>query len=401
MSRKIKNITKDFLAAVPLPNHADTYTTISHDSIIQYAYTELANHGFGIVSEEYRCTHDGQIAQGIYKIHYNKDPELSLMFGWANSYNKQMRFKCTTGAYINTNGTVMIAGEMGTYSRKHTGTADTDTIQSMKDQITNAFMYYDQLVLDKDAMKAVELSTRRQAELLGLLFAEYEILTTEQASFVRQQMEKPSHFYNGGKHTLWSFYNHVTLALQQSHPRTWMEDQRMLHHVITNEFSLNAPAPVVSAPVMGFSEPVEITAPIPDPLYIVPNQTNILDQIAEVEVTEEPTFNWPDPSSDTLSETVQYTDPQGNTFEAPVVESFTDLLEEQMVEQVEEDNQIVHDMIWGGETKVVSLEPTPEDYVAFEKEERELHAIDLKEESDFDFEFNLDDDEEEADNLFL
>jgi hypothetical protein len=387
MSRKIKNITKDFLAAVPLPNHADTYTTISHDSIIQYAYTELANHGFGIVSEEYRCTHDGQIAQGIYKIHYNKDPELSLMFGWANSYNKQMRFKCTTGAYINTNGTVMIAGEMGTYSRKHTGTADTDTIQSMKDQITNAFMYYDQLVLDKDAMKAVELSTRKQAELLGLLFAEYEILTTEQASFVRQQMEKPSHFYNGGKHTLWSFYNHVTLALQQSHPRTWMEDQRMLHHVITNEFDLNTPVLVESEPVIDYSAAVEITAPIPDPLYIVPNQTNILDQIAEVE----------EPSTITLTETVQYTDPQGNTFEAPVVESFTDLLEEEMVLQVEEEQDVIRDLVWGG---VPSMMPTPEDHETYETEQVQEFAW-PKPADDFDLDFNLDTDEEETDNLFL
>jgi hypothetical protein len=47
---------------------------------------------------------------------------------------------------------------------------------------------------------------------------------------------------------------------------------------------------------------IEITEPMVDPLYTVPNQTNILDQIAEIE------------------EVVQYTDPVGNTFEAPVVE---------------------------------------------------------------------------------
>ncbi len=33
--------------------------------------------------------------------------------------------------------------------------------------------------------------------------------------------------------SLWAFYNYVTLALQQSHPKTWMEDQRIFliqHH---------------------------------------------------------------------------------------------------------------------------------------------------------------------------
>ena len=117
---------------------------------------------------------------------------------------------------------------------------------------------------------------------------------------MRQQMDKPSYFYNGGKDTLWSFYNHATLALQQSHPRTWMEDQRMLHWFITNEIGLTAPVVPVSVAMD------EVT----DPLYVVPNQTNILDQIAEVEEES---------LSITLTETVEYTDPQGNTFEAPVV----------------------------------------------------------------------------------
>jgi len=228
MPRKIKDVTKDYLVNVGLPNHGQTYTVISHQSIIDYAYAELANQGFGIVDEEYRSTHDGQIAQGIYKLQYGTDPEMNLMFAWTNSYNKQIRFKCATGGYVANNRTVMLAGDMGSYARKHTGTADADVIASMQSQITNAMMYYNQLVADKEVMKTIELSTRKQAELLGVLFAEYEILTTEQASTIRQQMDKPSYFYNGGKNTLWAFYNHCTVALQQSHPRTWMEDQRML-----------------------------------------------------------------------------------------------------------------------------------------------------------------------------
>ena len=392
MSRKIKNITKDYLVAIPLPNHADTYTVISHESIIQYAYAELANQGFGIVSEEYRCTQDGQIAQGVYRLQYEKDPELSLMFGWANSYNKQMRFKCAMGTYVNTNGTVMIAGEMGSYTRKHTGTADTDTIQSMKDQITNAYMYYDQLAADKDRMKAIELTTKRQAELLGVLFAEYEILNSEQTSFVHQQMNKPSFFYNGGKNTLWSFYNHVTLALQQSHPRTWMEDQRMLHWVITNEFTQITPV-----------EAVEITTPMEDPLdsnYGQPeNQTNLLVQIAEIEAQQE------EPSTVTLDEVIEYTDPQGNTFEAPVVETFVEVLEEKMIEQVKEDTEVLEAMVWG---TTPSMEPTPEDHAIFEAEQskQEEFAWELPEEEpirpnlDFDLDFN-NGDEEKSDDLFL
>jgi hypothetical protein len=262
---------------------------------MDYVFTELAAQGFGILTEEYRCTYDGLIAQGIYKLNYGSDEEMSLMFAWSNSYNKQLKFKCVTGGYVTANQTVMLCGEIGTWTRKHTGTADADAIEMIKTQITNAAVYYNNLVADKEVMKQIQLTTKRQAELLGVLFAEYELLTTEQASIVRQQIDKPSFFYNGGKHTLWSFYNHVTLAFQQSHPKTWMEDQRMLHWFISNEFDLSTPAPQISTPVADLSTPV-------DPLYQVPNQTNILDQIAEIE------------------EVIEYTDPAGNTFEAPVVE---------------------------------------------------------------------------------
>lgn len=389
MPRKIKNVTKDYLVNVPLPNHADTYTVISYQSVIDYAYAELAAQGFGIVDEEYRCTLDGQIAQGIYKLQYNTDPEMCIMFTWTNSYNKQIKFKCAIGGYVNANGTVMLLGEIGTYVRKHSGTADADTIASMKSQIANADMYYTQLLQDKDKMKEINLSSKRQAELLGILFAEYEILNTEQASIVKQQMTKPSFFYNGGNDTMWAFYNHVTYSLQQSHPRSWMEDQRMLHWVITNEVEFTTPVQVVE-------EVVEVA----DPLYQVPNQTNILDQIDEItafsmaqlagvkapesidlenevweeleaetekeeviELTEELVAETLAPMfEERPDETVTYIDPVGNTFEALVVPS---------------------------------LEPTVEEIEVFEREQQEDFL-------GFDLDFNLDDDDNiDTNNLYL
>ncbi len=65
MPKKIQNTTKANLISVALPNHGATYTVISHQFVIDYAYQALANAGFGIVDEEYRCTADGQIAQEL------------------------------------------------------------------------------------------------------------------------------------------------------------------------------------------------------------------------------------------------------------------------------------------------------------------------------------------------
>ena len=342
MPKKIKDCTWDYLTGIPLPVHADTYTVISHENVMDYSKTALINAGFTIEREEYRATADGQIAQGVFRLHYGTDQELSMMFAWTNSYNKQVRFKCGVGAYINTNGTVMVCGDMGNWARKHTGTADTETIATITDQVTNAHMYYNQLVSDKNVMQTISMTKRKQAQLLGILFAEYQILTTEQASIVRQQMDKPSYVF-ADNNSLWAFYNYITLALQQSHPKTWMEDQRILHYFINsvNNFpacSQSAQVPVEETNVI---EDTEANFNFKDVIEAIdPNQISLLDQIADMEADmmdediryaaneaeetvlneEEEIYNEIEVEELTLEQPeesiLQYTDKDGNTFES-------------------------------------------------------------------------------------
>ena len=391
MPKKIKECSKAQLISVDLPTHGDSYTVISHESVINYVYTELAAAGFGVVSETYRATADGQIAHGVHVLNYNSDPELSMMFAWTNSYNKQVRFKCGVGAYVNQAGTFMVHGDMGSWSRKHTGTADEETVETIKEQIKDAQMYYDQLKSDKDAMKEIKMNKRKQSQLLGILFAEYQILTTEQASMIRSEMIKPTHVFEDTS-SLWAFYNYVTTALQASHPKTWMEDQRVLHYFISsvNNFSKpSVPQPVVEAEV----DPLITNYGQPE------NQLNILTEIEKTEA-EEPSLELEqneeylenpvnletldEISSEDIEQTVSYTDPMGNTFEAPIV------IESIEPEEEEEEFQIDEDQEWTGENaSTASLEPTPQEHMIFEKEQ-------LETEEDFVFDFSDDEDDNEA-----
>ena len=334
MPKKIKDCTGDYLIGIPLPVHADTYTVISHENVMDYSKTALINAGFTIEREEYRATADGQIAQGVFRLHYGTDQELSMMFAWTNSYNKQVRFKCGVGAYINTNGTVMVCGDMGNWARKHTGTADTETIATITDQVTNAHMYYNQLVADKNVMQTISMTKRKQAQLLGILFAEYQILTTEQASIVRQQMDKPSYVF-ADNNSLWAFYNYVTLALQQSHPKTWMEDQRILHYFINsvNNFPVCSQPTQVPVEEVIVTEDTAVNSIFKDIIDAInPNQISLLDQIADMEAdmmdediryaanNEEEIYDEIEVEELALEQPeesiLQYTDKDGNTFEA-------------------------------------------------------------------------------------
>jgi hypothetical protein len=413
MPKKIKECSKAHLISVALPDHGDSYTVISHESVINHVYAELAQAGFGIVSEEYRATADGNIAQGVHVLQYNSDPELSMMFAWTNSYNKQVRFKCGVGAYVNHTGTTMVCGDMGSWARKHTGTADEETVATIKEQVTNAQMYYDQLVHDKNAMKDIKMNKRKQAQLLGILFAEYQILTTEQASIVRSQMDKPTHVFEDSS-SLWAFYNYVTTALQSSHPKTWMEDQRVLHYFIStvNNF-MTVPIPIQQEPVNDEEE--KVTDPLLTNYGQPENQTNLLVQIAEAEEIEivETAL-----AMEALEETVTYTDPVGNTFEAPIIDVVELNRETQMsviVTSTDEpgdedwmdgvDESIEPDTLeLTVEDKVVSMQPTPADLEMFEATENsegvaivaDLDNLVEKQPSlDDDFIFNIEDDEDE------
>lgn len=441
MPKKIKECTKAQLIAVELPTHGDSYTVISHESVINYVYTELAAAGFGVVSETFRATADGQIAHGVHVLQYQSDPELSMMFAWTNSYNKQVRFKCGVGAYVNHAGTFMVHGDMGSWARKHTGTADEETIETIKGQIKDAQMYYNQLKSDKDAMKDIKLNKRKQAQLLGILFAEYQILTTEQASMVRSEMIKPTHVFEDTS-SLWAFYNYVTTALQSSHPKTWMEDQRVLHYFISsvNNFAQQVSTTQVEQQVEAEVDPLTTNYGQPE------NQLNILTEIEKTEaeetsleleakehldvnkqhldieasnlneLKESPLMSGevvvldlgdpdskPEPIQDYIERTavedvdhvivndkvLQYTDPAGNSFEVPVVSPCAAHDLEPEDEEVEE-FQIDEDQEWTGEkAHSASLEPTPEDYLQFEKEQ-------LETEDDFVFDFSDDEDDDSA-----
>ena len=395
MPKKIQNTSRATLLNVALPNHGASYTVISHQFVIDYSQQALANAGFNIVEEEYRCTADGQIAQGIYKLDFNNDPELSMMFAWTNSYNKQVKFKCVIGGYINKTGSVMISGDMGSWVRKHMGSADTEIKDTIDNYITNAHMYYNQLVSDKATMETITLNKRKQSQLLGVLFAEYEVLTTEQASMVRDQMKKPNHVFTSTD-SLWAFYNYVTVALQHSHPKTWMEDQRVMHYFISsiNNFQqCSAPAQIVTP------TPVVVEAEVPS---VDPNQVDLEDLIEQVEAEAA--------MSDAV---VIYTDPAGNTFEAPVVN-----------ENDPEDEQDLNDWVnlpveelarpedfpgykpdenqeyTGENSSYMSLEVTPEERDQAELDIIKLEEKDASEDADLDdliFNIKEEDDDDSSD----
>lgn len=239
MAKRAVSATKEFLVAAALPTYeGDSYTVIPHEFVIQETINNLKAQGFGIKQELYRCNQNANIAQGIYHLDYSDDPEMGMMFAWSNSYDKSMRFKCAVGGVVRVCMNGMVSGNMGTWGRKHTGSADSETIETIQAQITKAKQYYKQLVYDKETMKTIQVSPKTQAELVGRLYFQENLLNTEQLTVIKHQLTNPKYDYNTDKDSLWALYNHITLSLHKAHPKDWLDHQRLVHWFFTQEYEI-------------------------------------------------------------------------------------------------------------------------------------------------------------------
>lgn len=258
MPKRTPIATRESLKQVPLPQHATSYTVIEHETVIVNTLEQLKLKGFTVDQEHYRSNNSGDVAVGLYQLNYKNDPDLGMMFAWANSYDKTMRFKCAVGGFIRVSGSSMI-GDDFSWSRKHTGTADQEMVAQVTNQIMNGQIYYDNLLLVRDQMKEDVCSKDRIAEFLGRAFFNDDLFTKEQIGIVRDEMQHPSYDYDARPDSLWTYYNHMLVALKRAHPRTWMEEQLQLHKAVCKEFNLVV-QPVATITVTSNTGPVVIQA---------------------------------------------------------------------------------------------------------------------------------------------
>jgi hypothetical protein len=226
------NVEKSYVLNAELPNHGDSYTVISHKYVIDTTKQMLASSGFIVTKEYYRANNKGQVAQGIYHIRpmnvESTDPDLGMMFAWTNSYDKSIRFQCAIGAYVMACSNGMVCGELN-YARKHTGSADQEIRSQISNQIKNAQKAFNTIKNDKDSLRGTPLDVKKQAELLGIMYFNEDLISPRQMSVVKDEMKNPSFDYNADMENAWAFYNHVTHSYKSVHPRSWLSDSKKFH----------------------------------------------------------------------------------------------------------------------------------------------------------------------------
>jgi hypothetical protein len=213
------------------PERTDSYTPIMHSNVISQVRKEIGKAGFMITAEDYRSTNNGQVAIGNYRINYKSDPDIELTASFMNSYNKQFAFRFTIGAMVRVclNGMFVSDGKFGFFKRVHKGDADILSTSIISDYLKSADDYWGTLVGAKDELKTKLLSKSDQYNILGQLFFDDKLLTTLQMNIIKKELENPSFEYGVDNSSAWALYNHVTLALKESHPANWMDDHYAIH----------------------------------------------------------------------------------------------------------------------------------------------------------------------------
>ena len=240
------------LLSAPVPDKTDSYTPIGHKTIIDNTVTVLNDLGFKIKTTHYRSSLDGYVGQGQYHLQYGDDSEMGLMVAWQNSYNKLISFKYAVGAHVFVCSNGVVAGDLGSYKRKHTGDADQEAFGKMESYLGEAASIFDQLIKDREQLKRIELSPRQMAEMMGRMFIQEQIITSTQINIMKRELEKPTYDYGVPVENAWSLYNYATYAFKEDSPRNWMKRHVDLHEFFNNEFMSG-----------GQEKPTTPTTPVP------------------------------------------------------------------------------------------------------------------------------------------
>jgi len=240
------------LLSAPVPDKTDSYTPIGHKTIIDNTVTVLNDLGFKIKTTHYRSSLDGYVGQGQYHLQYGDDSEMGLMVAWQNSYNKLISFKYAVGAHVFVCSNGVVAGDLGSYKRKHTGDADQEAFGKMESYLGEAASIFDQLIKDREQLKRIELSPRQMAEMMGRMFIQEQIITSTQINIMKRELEKPTYDYGVPVENAWSLYNYATYAFKEDSPRNWMKRHIDLHEFFNNEFMSG-----------GQEKPTTPTTPVP------------------------------------------------------------------------------------------------------------------------------------------
>lgn len=274
---------KDFLFGVKVPETTTTYKPIPHRKLVELTLESIEKTGLTLKNERYIVAKDGLEASGIYSIGNVMDSEMGLMVAWQSSYNKHLPLKFAVGAEIFVCSNGCVRGDMGNFRRKHMGDVVELTPTIIEDFLKEARQTFNVLIKDKEHLKTVKMDSIDRAALLGDMFFNHSLITPTQLNVVKREIISPTFNYNA-EDSAWEVLQHITYAMKEATPATWMRRHHNVHKYFVDKFPYEAAPKMLSwgenqqpASSIFVSQPNALTGTIPSSPSFTTSNSNILD----------------------------------------------------------------------------------------------------------------------------
>lgn len=221
---------------VRIPVSTESYSAVSHRNIIEAVEEQLDKRNMQIVAEKYNVAANGDKVIGYYDLMYDDDIELGMRLAFRNSYDKSMSVAFIAGSQVIICSNGIVSGELQ-YVRKHTGSVVDELNSKIITTIEQLEGHFIKMKKHSELMKSIELPKIKAAEMYGRMFMIDDIINPTQLSIVKRELNESS-YEPFKEETLWSAYNHVTHALKESHPLTYINQHVNLHRFVEAEYQL-------------------------------------------------------------------------------------------------------------------------------------------------------------------
>ena len=225
-----KEVKREELDLIPMPEESDTYKPVSHFHLANKLLTvsQVILRDYMLVGEHYGLARNGNQMFAYFKF-LKDEGEMALSLAFRNSYDRSMSIGLAVGASVFVCDNLALQGEI-VVLKKHTKNIWMALENTCIQTLYKSQDCFRKIVDDSHVMKTRELEDIDAFKIMGLLYGR-DILSPRQLTVVKAEWLKPSHEQFEPRN-MWSLYNACTEALKSSPPLNVMERHVQLHNTI-------------------------------------------------------------------------------------------------------------------------------------------------------------------------
>ena len=243
MAERVQNQTEEWIKSVPVPQATNTYVPISNTELINTLQSNLEDIGLYPVKKRYTTSNHGMEVFGDWQLSREGDPLLlkekydagDMHFGvsFVNSYDKKLKLEIIPGVRICIcSNQAMSKSGVATFDKKHIGNVGVEFPIFIQNSLEQLDVLYTNFQEAFNKLRGVSINKKVMAELAGRMYVQEDIITSEQMSLLKKEINKSTFSQFDGDNGF-NFYQHCTYAARNSHPSEMIDRYVNIHEFVT------------------------------------------------------------------------------------------------------------------------------------------------------------------------